>query len=126
MNPLTLAEELAEAIKASEQYKEFARVKEAMDVSEKALALIEKFQEKQKDLRDSKLQGNKITQEQVAELTEQQKQMLENPEIDAYLAAKKNVEILLAAVNETISRVTGMEAGRGHGHGGSSCGGGCC
>lgn len=126
MNPLALAEDLAEAILASEQYGEFARFKEAMDASEKASDLLEKFQEQQQALRDSKLLGRKITEEQTEELAAHQRQMLDNPEINAYLAAKKNLEDLLAAVNETIARITGMETGRGHGHGGGGCGGGCC
>lgn len=126
MNPLALAEDLAEAILASEQYGEFARFKEAMDASEKASDLLEKFQEQQQALRDSKLLGRKIAEEQTEELAAHQRQMLDNPEINAYLAAKKNLEDLLAAVNETIARITGMETGRGHGHGGGGCGGGCC
>ena len=128
MNPLILAEDLAEAILASEQYREFARVKEAMDANEKASDLLEKFQEQQQALRDSKLLGRKIAQEQMDELATHQQQMLDNSEINAYLAAKKNLEDLLAAVNETIARITGMETGRGHGHGhgGGGCGGGCC
>ena len=126
MNPLILAEDLAEAILASEQYREFARVKEAMDANEKASDLLEKFQEQQQALRDSKLLGRKIAQEQMDELATHQRQMLDNSEINAYLAAKKNLEDLLAAVNETIARITGMETGRGHGHGGGGCGGGCC
>ena len=126
MNPLVMAEDLAEAILASEQYGEFARFKEAMDASEKASDLLEKFQEQQQALRDSKLIGRKIPEEQMEELAAHQRQMLDNPEINAYLAAKKNLEDLLAAVNETIARITGMETGRGHGHGGGGCGGGCC
>lgn len=126
MNPLVLAEDLAEAILASEQYGEFARFKEAMDATEKASDLLEKFQEQQQALRDSKLLGRKIAEEQMEELAAHQRQMLDNPEINAYLAAKKNLEDLLAAVNETIARITGMETGRGHGHGGGGCGGGCC
>ncbi|MBS3886379.1 MAG: YlbF family regulator [Dethiobacter sp.] len=125
MNPLRLAENLAEAILASEQYREFARVKEAMDASEEASNLIENFHEQQHVLRDNKQQGNKITEEQMAELALHQRQMLDNPEINAYFAAKKNVEELLAAVNETIARITGMETGRGNGHGGGGCGCGC-
>lgn len=125
MNPLRLAENLAEAILASEQYREFARVKEAMDASEEASNLIEKFHEQQHALRDNKQQGNKITEEQMAELALHQRQMLDNPEIKAYFAAKKNIEELLAAVNETIARITGMETGRGNGHGGGGCGCGC-
>jgi len=126
MNPLILAEDLAEAILASGQYREFARVKEAMDANEKASDLLKKFQEQQQALRDSKLLGRKIAQEQMDELATHQRQMLDNSEINAYLAAKKNLEDLLAAVNETIARITGMETGRGHGHGGGGCGGGCC
>jgi|GEM_PF-744452 len=125
MNPLLLAKDLANSILASEQYREFARVKEEMEASEKAGSLLKKFREQQQALSDSKLQGNKITEEQMDELAIHQQEMLANPEISAYFAAKKNLEELLAAVNETIARITGMETGRAHGHGGGGCGCAC-
>lgn len=125
MDPLRLAEDLAESILASEQYREYIRVKEMMDASEEASNLLKDLREKQQALRDSKLQGNKVIEEQMAELAKHQRQMLDNPEISAYFAAKKNFEELLAAVNETIARITGMETGRGHGHGHGGGGCGC-
>lgn len=127
MNPLELAEQLGEAILASEEYREYTRAKEAMDASDEAINLVEKFQGRQQALRDSQMMGRKVTQEQIDELRTHQRTMLENKEISTYLDARKKVEALLAAVNETISRVTGMEAGHGHGHGhGGGCSGGCC
>lgn len=126
MNPLELAEQLGEAILASDEYKEFVRAKETMDASEEALNLVDTFQGQQQALRDSQMMGRKITQEQMDELRSHQRQMVENAEIGAYLEARKKVDALLAAVNETISRVTGMEAGHKHSHGGGGCSGGCC
>lgn len=127
MNPLELAEQLGEAILASEEYREYTRAKEAMDASDEAISLVEEFQGRQQALRDSQMMGRKTTQEQIDELRTHQRAMLENKEISTYLDARKKVEALLAAVNETISRVTGMEAGHGHGHGhGGCCSGGCC
>jgi cell fate (sporulation/competence/biofilm development) regulator YlbF (YheA/YmcA/DUF963 family) len=124
MNPLELAEQLGEAILASAEYKHYEESKKNMDESDEALDLVEKFQGRQQALRDSQMMGKKISQEQIDELRTHQRLMLENAEISTYLDARKKVEALLAAVNETISRVTGMEAG--HSHGGGGCGGGCC
>ncbi len=127
MNPLKLAEQLGEAILASEQYTKYTGAKEAMDNSEEANKLVEIFQDSQQSLRESQLTGRKVAQEEIDELRAHQRRMLENPEISIYLDAKKDVDTLLSAVNETISRVTGMESGsRGHGHGAGGCGGGCC
>ncbi|MCW3490573.1 YlbF family regulator [Dethiobacter alkaliphilus] len=128
MKPLELAEQLGEAILDSDEYKDFTRAKEAMEASDEAQDLVNTFSDKQQALRDTQLGGKKVSQEQVDQLREHQRTMLENPEIKAYLEAKKEVEGLLAAVNGTISRVTGMEAG-GHSHGGGGgggCSGGCC
>ena len=125
MKPLELAQQLGEAILDSDEYKEFVATKEKMDNSEVALSLLEGFQDKQQSLREAQMMGKKGSQEQLDELREQQKQMLDNPEIKAYLQARKEVDGLLSAVNDTISRVTGMEAGHSHG-GGGGCGGGCC
>ncbi|MDW7650738.1 MAG: YlbF family regulator [Bacillota bacterium] len=127
MKPLELAEQLGEAILDSDEYKDFTKAKEAMDNSEAALDLVENFQGRQQALRESQMMGKKISQEQIDELREHQRKMLENPEINAYLEARKTVDGLLAAVNETISRVTGMETGHSHGGGGGGgCSGGCC
>lgn len=129
MNPLEMAEQLGEAILASEQYKKYAGAKEVMDNSEEANKLVEIFQDSQQALRDSQLTGRKVAQEEIDELRAHQRKMLENPEISSYLEAKKDVDTLLSAVNDTISRVTGMESGKhghGHVHGAGGCGGGCC
>lgn len=128
MNPLELAEQLGEAILASEEYRDFERAKAAMDASEEAVELVEMFQGRQQALRDSQLMGRKVTQEQVDELRSHQRKMLDNQEINAYLETRKKVDSLLAAVNETIARITGMETGHSHahGHGGGGCSGGCC
>ncbi|MBS4007598.1 MAG: YlbF family regulator [Clostridium sp.] len=124
MDPLRLAEDLAESILASEQYREYVRVKEAMDASEEASNLLKEFSEQQHALRDIKQHG-KTAEEQMEILAAHQRQMLDNSEIKAYFAAKKNLEELLAAINETIARITGMETGRAHGHGGGGCGCAC-
>jgi len=122
MNPIELAEQLGEAILASEEYKEYELAKDAMENNETAYQLVETFQDRQQALRDSQLMGRKVTQEQIDELREHQRKMMENPEINAYLSAKRKVDNLLAAVNSTIAAVTGMSGGGG----GGGCSGGCC
>lgn len=128
MNPLELAEQLGEAILASAEYQAFTNAKDVMDNSDEALNLVELFQSRQQELRDTQMMGKKISQEQIDELRSHQRAMVENKEIGAYLDARKKVDALLAAVNETISRITGMETGQSHGHshGGGGCSGGCC
>lgn len=127
MNPLELAEQLAEAILASAEQKNFVQAKDAMEESDVAQDLVQSFQNKQQALRDTQLGGKKVEQEQIDELRAHQREMMENPEIKAYLEAKKQVDDLLAAVNQTIASVTGMETGGGgHSHGGGGCSGGCC
>ena len=129
MKPMEMAEQLGEAILASDEYKAYELAKKAMDESEEALTLVENFQGKQEALRETQMLGKKISQEQIEELRTHQRLMLDNTEIGTYLDARKKVDALLAAVNETISRVTGMETGSGHSHGshggGGGCGGGC-
>jgi cell fate (sporulation/competence/biofilm development) regulator YlbF (YheA/YmcA/DUF963 family) len=126
MKPMEMAEQLGEAILASDEYKAYELAKKAMDESEEALGLVENFQGRQEALRETQMVGKKISQEQIEELRTHQRHMLDNAEISGYLEARKKVDALLAAVNETISRVTGMEAGHGHAHsGGGGCGDGC-
>ena len=129
MNPFELAEQLGEAILASPEYQAFTAAKNEMDNSNEALDLVELFQSKQQDLRDTQLSGKKVSQEQIDELRSHQRAMVENKEISTYLESRKKVDALLAAVNETISRITGMETGKSHGHShgdGGGCSGGCC
>jgi cell fate (sporulation/competence/biofilm development) regulator YlbF (YheA/YmcA/DUF963 family) len=123
MDPFKIAEELGEAILASEEYKDFETAKAAMDNNDEAISLVESFQDHQQLLRDGQLTGKKITQEQIAELHAYQRKMMENKEISTYLEAKKKVDNLLAAVHQVVNQVTGLDSGHSHGGG---CGGGCC
>lgn len=123
MNPFKIAEELGEAILASEEYKDFETSKAAMDNNDEAISLVESFQDQQQLLRDGQLTGKKITQEQIAELHAYQRKMMENKKISTYLEAKKKVDNLLAAVHQVVNQVTGLDSGHSHGGG---CSGGCC
>ncbi|HAA37447.1 MAG TPA: hypothetical protein DCE00_01090 [Firmicutes bacterium] len=117
MHPLELAEQLGESILASEEYRNFAQAQQVMEQSDTALKLIEDFQAQQQMLSAKQSRGEKITPELIQELQTLQRQMLNNQEIKTYLTARQRVDSLLAAVNETIARVTGMQTGRSGGCG---------
>ncbi|MCR3922089.1 MAG: YlbF family regulator, partial [Firmicutes bacterium] len=90
---------------------------------------VQAFQDHQKAFDEKQQQGEKITPEQMDQLRLQQQQMLDNPEISAYLNARDKVNGLLEAVNATIARVTGMETGHSHDGccgGDCDCSGDCC
>ncbi|HZK24566.1 MAG TPA: YlbF family regulator [Oscillospiraceae bacterium] len=123
MHPLELAEQLGESILASDEYQSFTHAQEIMEQSDAAVSLIENFQAQQLALNNKQSQGQSITPELVEELQTLQRQMVENQEIKAYLIARQKVDSLLAAVNETIARITGMETGRSGGCG--DCSGDC-
>ena len=123
MNPLELAEQLGKAIIESAAYRIFKDCKTAMENCDEAIELMINFQNNQQDLTENQQAGMMITQERIEELRQQQQIMLENPAISTYLAARKDVDALLASVNDTIARITGMETGGGCSSGGC---GGCC
>lgn len=115
------ARQLGEAILASPEHKSFLAAKEAMESNEEANKLLDVLQERRQALHEARLAGGNY-QEQADKLWAHQQQMLENKLIGDYLDKKREVEKLLAAVNEAIAEATGMETGRRQG----GCGGSCC
>lgn len=121
MSIIEQARQLGEAILASSEYKSFQAAKEAMESNEEAGKMLDLLQERRQALHEARLAGGDV-REQANELWAHQQQMLENKFIGEYLERKREVDNLLAAVNEAIAQATGMETGRPAG----GCGGSCC
>jgi cell fate (sporulation/competence/biofilm development) regulator YlbF (YheA/YmcA/DUF963 family) len=121
VNIIEQAKQLGEAILASPEYKGFQAAKEAMESNEEAGKMLDRLQEKRQALHEVRLAGGDV-KEQANELWAHQQQMLENKLISDYLDKKREVDKLLADVNEAIAQATGMETGRPAG----GCGGSCC
>jgi len=121
VNIIEQARQLGEAILASPEHKSYQAAKEAMENNEEAGKLLDTLQERRQALHEVHQAGGNV-REQADKLRAHQQQMLENKAISEFLDRKRDVEKMLADVNETIARATGMETGRPPG----GCGGGCC
>lgn len=121
MNIIEQAKQLGEAILATPEYKSYQVAKVGMENNEEAGKLLETLQERRQALHEVRLAGGDV-KEEADKLWSHQRQMLENKAISEYLDKKRDVEKLLADVNEVIAQATGMETGRPAGGCGGSCG----
>lgn len=124
MSILEKARELADALSNSPELAD-AREKEIiMNKDPEAVAIINEFQEKQRDLYMAQMQGQEPSEEQKANVEAIEQKMQENPKISAYIDAQEKFETILKSVNMIITKALSGEEESGCG--GGSCGGGCC
>ncbi|GEM_PF-999146 len=121
---ISKAEELGMAILNSQEYKSFSEAQDKLDASPEAQKLIKDFQDKQSSLHQAHHSGQGVQQEEVDELKDLQKDMLDNEIIKEYVVAKQKTEKLITSVNQVLSKTVGESLGIGGSSGG--CGGGCC
>jgi cell fate (sporulation/competence/biofilm development) regulator YlbF (YheA/YmcA/DUF963 family) len=105
---------LADAIRESEQYQQFAESQSKLQTDEEAQRLLEQFRAKQQALQESG-----FDQETMAELKEIKQEMANNETISEYEQAETAFLELLNETNDVISEKIGEEFAR-------STGGGCC
>jgi cell fate (sporulation/competence/biofilm development) regulator YlbF (YheA/YmcA/DUF963 family) len=121
VNIIEQAKQLGEAILATPEYKSFQAAKAEMENDVEAGKLLDTLQERRQALHEVRLAGGDV-KEEADKLWSHQRQMLENKAISEYLDRKRDVEKLLADVNNVLAQAAGMEAGRPAGGCGGSCG----
>ena len=102
-----------DALVDSETYQQFMDANEQLENDEKAMALLEEYRQKQRQLQTN------FDQSLMAELQEIQQEMVENETIQQHRAAQTELIELLQETNDVISEQIGIEFAQ-------SSGGGCC
>ncbi len=102
-----------DAIEDSETYQEFMAANEQLENDDAAMALLDEYREKQRQLQTN------FDQELMAELQEIQEELEHNETIQQHRQAQTALIELLQETNDVISEPLGMEFAQ-------STGGGCC
>ncbi len=119
---LSKAKDLADAIAESSEIKTLRDAEIAMNLDQAALAIIDEFQNKQREYQEVMMSGGKLSAPQEAEHAALEEKMEANNFIRTYFDAQQEVEKLLQAVNMIVSRaISGEDASQC----GSGCGSGC-
>lgn len=109
---ITLAKQLGEALKSCEEYKAFCETRDAMRQNVVLKEQLDEFKVQKSVLEVEKEKGEPdehVVDVLSARLEVLYKQITENPQMKAYTKAEENLNLLMNAVNMTISSYIGAE-----------------
>ncbi|MGI5850436.1 MAG: YlbF family regulator [Christensenellales bacterium] len=97
------AHELAKEIQSSENYKEYARLKELVTADEKTKALLKDYKKLQLEAQAGYLAGNEPSEEMMDKLKKLGEVLQFNKDITAFFAAEYKFQTLIGDVYNIIS-----------------------
>jgi len=97
------AEELAEAIKETEEYQELKSAESRLQLDPKAQDLVNEFQNKQQQIIQTRQSGKQVEQKTVQSLQKLQQKMEQNLTVKNLMNAQKSFEEVMKDVNETVT-----------------------
>lgn len=121
---LEKAQELADAISASEELVTLRGAAECLDGDEIANAALKRFQEKQEMMQRAASSGLQLPDEQMSELQTMQSQIRDIPTVQDFALAQNEFNNMMNRVNDIIAAaVMGTDPDEGgHAGHGASCG----
>ncbi|WP_027340254.1 YlbF family regulator [Halonatronum saccharophilum] len=123
MSIMKKAEELGEAIVASQEYDQMKGAEDKMQADEAAKAILQEFQTKQRMAQMAQMNGQQVTEDMQKELQAIQAKMQGNENIKNFMEAQEKFNKVMQTVNQVITAaLTGEEPQEC----GSDCGAGCC
>ncbi|MGM0420056.1 MAG: YlbF family regulator [Bacillota bacterium] len=106
------AEELAEEIVDSSEFKEMKRAEKNITEDEEATELMQEFQSAQQRIQMAQMNGQEMGQDKQKEIQNLQAKMQSNPKIKNFIEAQQNFSKVMETVNQTISEaIENSEAG---------------
>jgi cell fate (sporulation/competence/biofilm development) regulator YlbF (YheA/YmcA/DUF963 family) len=116
MSILEKARELGEKIATSPELRQMKEAEIAMLNDSQANSLVEEFNQTQRKYLDLKAQGLELAGDQVKEVEELEKRVMDNPLIVDFFRKQQSFEMIIEQINEIISDAIA---------GGHSCSDGC-
>ncbi|MBS5334777.1 MAG: hypothetical protein DBY08_02300 [Clostridiales bacterium] len=108
MNVYDQAHGLAQAIKASEEYKQYDMVRQQVKANAEIDAMIKDFQAKQFEMQAKQMTGQQMTQEDVESIQQLYGIMLKDPLSAHYVEAEMRFSLMMKDVYEILGEATGM------------------
>lgn len=103
------AQELADAIVESEEYKRFMAAKAQVEAHHAALVMLRDFQNRQLELHKQQMEGKPVTEEQTEELRKLYEIISVNPYIRELFEAEFVFGGMMLEVQEILSRALGFK-----------------
>ena len=108
MNVYEEAHSLERAIKESEEYKEFKRLKEKIDAEESLKKMMEDFHSKQLELQTKQMMGQEITSEMMQSVQDLYQIIAKDPVAAEYLQAEMRFSVMMQDVYKILGEVVGI------------------
>lgn len=108
MNVYDQAHGLAQAIKASEEFKQYDQAKQQIKANEELEKMIKDFQGKQFEMQAKQMSGQQITPEDLSGVQQLYAILLKDPLAARYVEAEMRFSIMMKDVYEIIGEATGM------------------
>ena len=109
MNPYDQAHALARALKDSEEYREYARLKEIAYADDTNRALLDEYKKLQFRLQAKLASGEQMPQEETQRLTQIGSLLQFNPDVSAYLVAEFRFQRMLSDIFKILADVAGVD-----------------
>ena len=109
MNPYDQAHALARALKDSEEYREYARLKDIAYDDGTNRALLDEYKKLQFRLQAKLAAGETMPQEDMQRLTQIGALLQFNPDVSAYLLAEFRFQRLLSDIFKILADVAGVD-----------------
>lgn len=109
MKPINLAKELAEALRESEEYREYQEAKKKVDEHEAAKIMLEDFRKKQLELEKKRLAGEEIPQAEMEKIKKLSEIITYNPYLRDYLLAEVKLQQLMMEIQKIIASGIGLD-----------------
>ena len=114
------AKVFAKTLASSQEFQKFYAAQEQFNQDQEARALLEKFQEKQREFQEARMKGTVPSETVVTEIQQLHKQVQQNVTIMAWTNAQQDAIRLIQDANKTISAAAGFDFGQ------TLSGNGCC
>ncbi|MCI8348090.1 MAG: YlbF family regulator [Firmicutes bacterium] len=108
MNVYDQAHGLAQAIKASEEFKQYDEIKKKIKENPELDKMIKDFQSKQIELQAKQMMGEELTPETMSAVQELYGILLKDPIAAQYIQTEMRFSLMMKDVYEIIGEVTGM------------------
>jgi len=105
MNVYDQAHNLARAIKESNEYKEYVRVKEVASKNEELAAMLNDFQSKQFELQTKQLLGEEVSQDLIEQVQSLSQIVMRDPLAFEYIQAMQRFILLVNDVYNILGEV---------------------
>ena len=109
MNPYDQAHALARALKESDEYREYMRLKETAYDDSTNKALLDEYKKLQFRLQARLAAGESIPQEDMQRLTQIGALLQFNPDVSAYLMAEFRFQRMLSDIFKILADVAGVD-----------------